>query len=390
MKWSYSVLTVALVLACDVGPDSPTWQARRTALGDTTIVHTLAGQTWSTQVEWREDVAIGLLDGPPQLTFGRITRLAEDNQGGIYVLDGQAPAIRHYDRAGEFLRAVGNAGDGPGEYGPLSLGMVVDSTGILYVHDWGNQRVVRFDGNDRALDPWALNSPFLTTRRGRWIFADRSGRLLVAARVEESPALLVIKGGQPVDTVMVPRLPGLPAKRGGPYGVDRYWSWHPDGCLVVGVSSEYSLDVRCSGGVRRIRRDVVPQPVHAEEAESYRRLFEWMDQQPAYRPPEGEWIPATMPPFSGLEVGTDGRIWVRRNTEPVRVSVDESPDGRPTVEWTQPFVYDVFEADGTFLGEVQFPNRFDPHLFGTRYVWGVRRGNLDEEYVVRLSMVTRE
>ncbi len=93
-----------------------------------------------------------------------------------------------------------------------------------------------------------------------------------------------------------------------------------------------------------------------------------------------------MPPFRGVDVDDDGRIWVRRNTQPIRTPVEENPDRPPAIGWEQPFLYDVFEADGTFLGEVRFPERFEPHLFGSGHVWGVRQGELDEDYVVRLTI----
>jgi hypothetical protein len=314
--------------------------------------------------------------------------MAEDLRGGIYVLDGQVPEIRHFDRTGNFLGTIGREGAGPGEYGPLTLGMVVDSDGVLYVHDWANSpRVVRFSEDGGVLDPWPLDSPFLTTTPGTWLYSDAPGRLLITTRVEDVPALLVIDDGQVMDTLRVPRLSGMPEARGGPYRIETYWGWHPDGYFVVGVSDEYSLEERRPDGVLRIRRSIEKLPVHPEEADAYRRLFEWMEEQPAYRPPEGEWIPSTMPPFSGIGVGADGRIWVRRNTHPIRIPVVETSDGRPSVGFAQPFAYDVFEADGSFLGEIRFPERFEPHLFGTGYVWGVRRGEFDEEYVVRLSII---
>ena len=99
-------------------------------------------------------------------------------------------------------------------------------------------------------------------------------------------------------------------------------------------------------------------------------------------------MPIWMPPFSGIEIGSDGRIWVRRNVHPIQIQPDEAPDGRPTIGWAQPFVYDVFEVDGTFLGEIRFPERFEPYLFGAGRVWGVRLGEFDEQYVVRLSIRT--
>jgi hypothetical protein len=376
-------------LACGAESTSTTWEVERQVSGDTTTVRTLAGQVWPSEVQLSEELTIGTLDGPPQLVFGEITRLAEDHQGGVYVLDGQVPEIRHFDRTGEFVGTVGRAGEGPGEYGRLSLGMVVDAAGVLYVHDWGNGRIVRFTEEGRALSPWRLDPSFFTTVRGTWIFSDAPGRLLITTRVDDSLAnlaLLVLEHGQVTDTLAVPQLPGMPQERGGPYRIETYWSWHPGGYFVVGVSDEYSLEARRSDGVLRIRREVEELPVHPDEADAWRSRFEWMERQPMYRPPEGEWIPSTMPPFSGIEVGSDGRIWVRRNTHPIQIPVEESPDAPPPVGWAQPFVYDVFEADGTFLRDVRFPERFEPHRVGGGYVWGVGRGDLGEEYVVRFSI----
>jgi hypothetical protein len=334
----------------------------------------------------REEVVIGVVDGPPGLMFGEVTRLAEDARGGVYVLDRQAVQIRHYDRNGAYIRDVGRSGEGPGEYQYLSLGMAVDSAGVLYMHDWGNGRIVRFDSDGTPLESWPMGSPFLTTSRGRWMFADGPGRILVAARVVDSPALVAINDGLVSDTVFVPRLAGVPVQRGGPYSVDAYWALSPDGCVVVGVSATYSFDIRCPDGVRRIQRSVEAMPVHPKEASEIRARFEWMERQPAYNPPEGEWVPAEMPAFRGLETGTDGRIWVRRNTEPVRIEVEPSANGQPPTSWVQPFLYDVFETDGTYLGEVRFPDDFEPHLFGPEYVWGVSEGDFGEHYVVRLGI----
>lgn len=379
------LLPVTVALAC--GPDtaSMNWEVRREVVGDTTTVHTVAGRVWTSEVQLTEDLTIGVLDGAPELVFGEVSRLADDLHGGIYVLDGQVPEIRHFDRSGDFLGTVGRAGQGPGEYGRLGLGMVVDSAGVLYVHDYSS-RVVRFAEDGRVLDPWMLDSPFTTTARGQWLFSDAPGRVLVTARLAGDAALLVLEDGQVQDTLVVPRLPGMPQQRGGPYRIETYWSWHPDGYFVVGVSNEYSFEAHRSDGLLRIRRDVENLPVHPDEADEWRRLFEWMEEQPSYQPPLGEWIPSTMPPFRGIEVGRDGRVWIRRNTYPVQIAVDEYPDGQPPVGWAQPFAYDVFEADGTFLGEVRFPERFEPHLFGPGYVWGVRRGDFGEEYVVRISL----
>ncbi len=51
--------------------------------------------------------------------------------------------------------------------------------------------------------------------------------------------------------------------------------------------------------------------------------------------------------------------------------------------------WDVFDADGRFLGEVAMPPRFTPRaLLGDR-IYGVARDALDVQYVVRLRVMER-
>jgi len=89
-------------------------------------------------------------------------------------------------------------------------------------HRWGNGRIVRFAEDGRALDPWMLDSFFVTTVLGTWIYSDAPGRLLVTTRADDDLgilALLVLDDGQVADTLLVPQLPGAPprARRTLPY-----------------------------------------------------------------------------------------------------------------------------------------------------------------------------
>lgn len=321
------------------------------------------------------DLSIGVLEGDEELMLGSITRLAEDPAGGIYVLDELGPIIRHFGADGVYVGSVGRGGEGPGEYGSLSLGMVVDVTGVLHVSDWGNGRITRFSPDGDPLDPWRIDAPFLTTVPGRWVFSDGPGRVLLRAAPDGRPALLALEDGRSVDTLRVPSLSGVPELRGGPYRVEEYWGFHPEGHFVVGVSAKYSFEVRRPGEVLRISRVTEAVPVHAAEAAEWRRRFEWMEAEPRYNAPVGEWFPSHIPPFRGLQVGDDGRVWVRRNAHPVRSDVETPEGGPPPITWRQTHSYDVFEADGRFLGEVRFPDDVEPLLFAAGHIWGIRRGD---------------
>lgn len=49
--------------------------------------------------------------------------------------------------------------------------------------------------------------------------------------------------------------------------------------------------------------------------------------------------------------------------------------------------WDVFDAEGRFLGAVTMPERFAPGLFRDDKIHGVWRDELNVEYVVRLRIV---
>ena len=94
----------------------------------------------------------------------------------------------------------------------------------------------------------------------------------------------------------------------------------------------------------------------------------------------------------GLSAGSDGRIWVRLWTGAQQVANEEhdpnNPESAPFT-WVEPLRYDVFEADGTYLGAVIPPEGFSlsaPPVFGRSFVWAVERGELDVQRVVRYRM----
>jgi hypothetical protein len=99
-------------------------------------------------------------------------------------------------------------------------------------------------------------------------------------------------------------------------------------------------------------------------------------------------IPEVKPPFAGLFAGEDGTIWVRVAQPGVH---GEDPDYDPADpddlpdEWTEPIVFDVFDAEGCYLGEVQTPvgfSRYPEPLFTRDWVLATTRDEFDVQSVV--------
>lgn len=102
--------------------------------------------------EWVGSVAleIGRSEGPAPYLLGWISGIEEDEDGRVYVVDGQAHEIRVFSPEGEFLHAAGGAGAGPGELTrPCCLAL--DPEGDLWVRDTGNGRYNRYRPESGAL-----------------------------------------------------------------------------------------------------------------------------------------------------------------------------------------------------------------------------------------------
>lgn len=379
------MLLSGMSLGCGADGEG-SYTVERATYGDTVVIRTTSGQVWSAPPRLSVDLTIGALDGSVNETFGNIVRLALDTGGGIYVFDLQGPRLLHFNSDGRFTHAVSRPGKGPTEYGELTLGMVVDPAGVLYFHDWGNRRILRFTEDGTALPSWPLPTPFLTTAPGRWMFSTHPGRITIAGRLTDKMVMVTLEEGRAVDTVGVPELDRCGDGSGGAYRTEVVWAWHPNGYFVVGCNDSYWLEVRRAGGIQRIGLVAQRLPVDDEEAAAYRRQYEWMENQPYYQAPGGTWVPAKMPFFSDIQVGSDGLIWIKRNTHPVRFPIAEQPGFPPPVNWRQPFLYDVFQVDGSYLGQIRFTDKFEPHLFLNGSVLGIQRGSYDEQYVVRLRI----
>lgn len=410
----------ALVLSGCSGSD---WKAVRYEAGDTTVVRTVSGSAWGEPARLVERAR---LSSDPADTAGplrSVTALTLAPNGHLYVVDGEKPVVREYDRRGGYVRSFAMPRGQEGHYAQPN-GVAVLSDGRVVIRDPRRSQLVVYSPRGEYLGRWphpaGVYSPVP-------LFADPEDRLYT--RVVYNPRDprdewqegLVRYGPDgtiqdtipdPVIDYVTPRL-WVASARGDsaslpvPLLPKAYLAFSPMGDVVRAVSDGYALDVlRSDGRVIRLEREYEPIPVPREErAALYRevdRRARQIDYDWAWHGPQ---IPNEKPPFRGLFVDADGRIWVQLH-QPAELSAEASarledvpsgedaasadavsadaassddsaaspgaaarsrggrvreaelPDAR---DFREPLVFDVFEPDGRYLGQVSAPDGFRTH-----------------------------
>ena len=392
-----TLVLLSAVGACsaDRGPEAGTWVAEWDTIGDTVVVRTVSGSVWGAPREMVEELAIGVLDGPEELMFGSIESMAVDAAGGIYAFDSQVPALRYFDADGDYIRTLGREGGGPGEYGQIVGALTVRRDGKVVLADFRNTRLNLYEPDGTLAAHWPVQGGIFS-RQG--IVVDTADHTFVSIVREATRSsapmnvgyLHLDPEGNVLDTLLVPTLPGEPeTRRFGPMDPSKEHALSPLGYMAVGISDDYSFEVRWPDGrTVRIERAYEPVPFAPEERAEWEATFDWF--RSVGYPVEMGSVPDRKLPFGYFRADERGRIWVRRHVEARKDETVQPPSEEsnepPPISWREPEVYDVFEPDGTYLGEVRFPWRTAPLFVRGDTAWGVRGGEFDEQYIVRMVM----
>ncbi|XP_070546043.1 tripartite motif-containing protein 2-like [Ptychodera flava] len=70
--------------------------------------------------------------------------------GNVYVTDRGQHCVRVYTQHGKYLRSFGSQGKGQGQFND-PLGVIISSTGMVFVADWLNKRIQVFNAHDQYL-----------------------------------------------------------------------------------------------------------------------------------------------------------------------------------------------------------------------------------------------
>jgi hypothetical protein len=405
-----AALLALLTGACGGGDGGDSLVVERDTLGDTIVVRTVAGSAWEGPRTLEPEMRIGAFEGEDEYMLGEVGGFAVAPDGSIYIYDRQVPALRKYAPDGTYVATFGREGGGPGEYKQADSGLGVLPDGRVLLRDPGNGRITIYSPDGDYLEAWPLRGGFFTSRP---LFVDTAGTVRTqiwgsTPAGERYAALrLYSDAGEEVDSTFVPdwdyeaptisfSSDRISMSTNVPFSPGETWTFSPHGYFVGGVSTRYAIDLfRPDRPVLRLERVIDPIPVDPDEKANVRARREANFREYA---PDWKWngpdLPDAKPPFREVYAGRDGRIWVLLHQPAVPIPEEEidtpsEPDAPPPERWREPVVFDVFEPDGTYLGQIQAPDRLQTYpqpVFDGDRVWAVVTDELDVEYLTRFRI----
>jgi hypothetical protein len=332
--------------------------------------------------------------GHEEQHFGFPVHAAAGPDGVVAVPDFMLAELILVGAKGEWRSGVLRRGSGPGEVqAPVAVGW--DDAGRLSVLDLGNARRIVVDSHGHVLEEAAIapsiGSPVLTRGELVWAGIHSSGAVYVMPGFDDVPgrprtkrafALRQLPGMVESDTLVAAAFPVLDTGDAmvsppAPGALVPRLSLGPDGTVaVVGHANGYEIDLYAADGrhVRRLCR-ADARPVPWSDAERGREAVD--EEFAAVRDAAAAAIlPATPPALGRVMIDADSRLWAQRD----RLAATDVTWG--LMYGTAGALWDVFDAAGTFLGEVRLPPGARLQAAAGEQVWAFMIGELGETWLV--------
>jgi len=405
MRRTLQAFTALAFVACgsDGAPATPGAEAVDSA--GVTIVTSLPGDAIHGELAPEPSLSIGALRGPDELLFDRVVSVVRDGEGNLVVADNGAGEIRLFDAAGSHLRSFGGRGEGPGEFEAL-VGAWLLPGGSIVAADRRLRRISRFDSRGSLLGTGTLAgvagmdmvTPVGLAGSGTFLSRVRSLTMPAASEsplqsleealgADEAPPEYFVRyrlDGSLVDTLAhhPGALMSLSASGSGasmslnlmrvPFSPEPSAHGSEHG-VVVTDGTGYEVRVfDDTGALSRIVRLNEAPTVRTDEhlethvrgsgnpvAEDEASIRAWIA---SYREMP---MPETLPAYTDLRLTDSGELWARRYRQ----------RGAPVLRW------DVFHADGHYLGRVEVPASFSIEQIGRGEVVGVSTDEFGVERV---------
>ncbi len=384
------LLLISILPGCGSGDRSPQEITNLTVdtLSDGTIaISNPATGLWEENGDaWTltEVMRLGAPDASGGFPFARVVDYELDELGRLYVLDGQTATIEIFGADGSHLRSIGGMGASREEFiGPVGLRWAAD--GNLWIVDVELSRYSVIDTAGVFLATYQRPNAAFGTTYTSWPGGFGPSGHLYDVSVSLGPSgiradLIQMEIGAEVTAIgglTIPPHPSNPmfettVEVGSviaapiPFAGARLWTIGARDDFWLADTDRYEIrNQRLDGGPDRlVQRVFNPVPVSTVERDA--ALADLAGFEAAGGRLDHSRIPTTKPALRGFFIDAENQLWVQ-----------------PAVPAGSPGTVDVFDADGRFLGSLEFPPSEDPRPKVRRdHVIGVIHDALDVQQVV--------
>ena len=399
------VLATLALAACGEEPPPPITELSIDTLADgSVVVSNPPNGLWDANpgARWRlvESLRIGSAVAEEADAFGNVASFTLDGLGRLWIGDSQGKDVRVFDADGQFVRTVGQPGEGPGEFGGIGR-VQTGPEGHIWVTDNDLGRYEIFDTAGTRIGGHRMPNRFEGSWRSGVFFQSELSQVHPGKRVYKTYRLTANGTLEPDGRVFqlldpppdppmieyrdVGRAWTLPA----PYARNYDWVfgpdldyWWSDGDDLGGRYGIRRIDLASGDTLRTIVRQYEPVAISdamrvagVEAVLLNVRLDRGL--RSARRPSEKAMrvVPHVYPPFQSFSRSRDGTLWVRRYIA----------DGVQS--------FDIFDHEGRLLGQPELPAGFGSmsvRLITEDRMYVVDTDELGVDYVVRLEIVRPE
>jgi len=342
------------------------------------------------QLTLAEELRIGGAD-TGKASFSGIAGLQLDPHGGIWVLDRQAHEIRVFSPAGDFVRAIGRQGEGPGEFVEAN-GFALDARGLVWIPDHRLRRYLVLDTLGKGV---GAHGNLIYSYGWLWNgLIDGQGRLVDEVRIRtDTVSLRGLRRFRDTTLATADSFPfrscstrpytgiELRAKNGAMFmpvpftpteqsaiGADGR-VWCSDGASFTAIAR----DLATGDSLAAISYVHARLPVTPAMRDSAIASIQKTARDMGAPEPDLSGIPTERPAIEGMQVDDQGRLWIRTPR-----------DGAETH-------FDLFDPNGRHLAEVDVGlrlERWSPMAFRGDTLFAVVLDADDVPSIVRLRLTS--
>lgn len=333
LKWGTILITgmftcFGLISSCS-GPKA-TWQGTIEEINGVAIVKNPKEPMYGENaLILEEELAFGGAESTDATILAQPFSLAVDDKENIYVLDIKAGHIKVFNNSGDYLRTIGQRGQGPGELqGPLSIQITPENEIMVNCITSSRMVYLSFSGD-------YLRETHMTKLPRSLLFRDKNGDYICQYFRSGEIFKVVLEKYNSEQEVMfqITEIEPNKEKTYQPLLTAIIFNINPDNQIIWAINTKYEIMVNNPDGSlsKKIMCDFNPVAITEEFKKNFIKRSITRDPDTSF--------PKHFPPLQSafFSLDEDGRIFA--------LTHEKSPDGKG-------FYFDVFDTQGRFITKV--------------------------------------